>query len=175
MSSRPTLAALLLAALTSVSAQAASQIEQVALNCSDTLNIEGVSALSLRCAGNFTLSGQGAHGTISADESLSIWAAGSLVFEDVSLNAPLITLTSDTRVSIDSATLLNGGSVTIQGGGDVREIGAGIGGGGSVSLSGGSNLGIDSPSPVPEPSTALLSLTAVALFGLGRLARSRSR
>lgn len=174
MSTRHTLGALLLAALTSVSAQAASQIDQVNLICSDTLNIEGVSALSLRCAGDFTLAGQGTHGTISADESLTIWAAGLLTLQDVSLNAPIITLNSDTQVSLDSATLLNGGTVTLHGG-DVREVGAGLVASGWNDMNSSISVVPSSPSSIPEPNTTTLGLTALALAGLRKLRRARSR
>lgn len=180
MSSRHTLGVLLLAALTSVSAQAASQIDQVQLNCSSALNIDGSSALSLRCDGDFSLIGVNGQGSIQADESLSFWASGALSFQGVLLSAPAISLSSDTSIAIDSDTRINGSTVSLEsspltprGGGTV-----GIGSGSSFS---GDNV-VSWPvgivpvgSSVPEPSTVILSLTALMLSGLTKRLRSRSR
>lgn len=173
MSSIKPLLALLIAALSVTTAQAASQIDQVQLACSDTLSIDGTSALSLRCTGNFTLTGQNAQGSITADESLSIWASGQLTFEDVRLSAPLITLSSDTQVSLGADTQLNGSTIALHSG--VREVGAALAGAGYVSTESGASLNLASPSAVPEPSVAVLSLTALMLVGLGRLIRSSPR
>lgn len=169
MSRHKIMVALLIAALTTTSAQADSRIDQVQLTCSDTMSIEGTSALSLRCTGDFSLSGQNTLGTITADESLSIWASGRLTLESVLLTSPAITLTSETQVWLDNATQLNGSTIALHG--DVREVGAGFASaiGSSVSLTPGT------PSPVPEPNGIVLGLTALMLAGIKRLAESRQR
>lgn len=103
------LASAVLATLATVSvASHANQLDKVSLNCSNALSINGTSALELRCTGDFSLSSEpGEQGFIEAEQSLSIWAAGTLSLQDVRLSAPNLSLASDTALNIGTGARLD--------------------------------------------------------------------
>ena len=69
--------------------------EHIAINCSDALTTDGSDSLSLHCAGNLSLIGDGDQADIVAKDALLIAASGDVLLSHLTLNAPAITLQTE--------------------------------------------------------------------------------
>ncbi|WP_290904565.1 hypothetical protein [Aquabacterium sp.] len=153
-------------------AQAAFQLSNVGLQCSDSLVVQEGDAYVLSCVGDLTVQGLSGQGSFIADTSINLNATGNLSLLDVMLRAPNIVLTGGTSVTFDSGTTFYGGDVqlTATGGPTPRE-------GGGIVISNGGSLGSNDPkfggvlptlgSAVPEASSfAMMASGLIALLGL---------
>lgn len=86
-------------------AQAAFQISNVGLQCSESLVVQEGDAYVLSCTGDLSLQGLGGQGSFQADTSITLNATGSLSLIDVLLQAPNIALNGAT-VSLNAGTTL---------------------------------------------------------------------
>jgi len=148
MHARPRAALAMAAALTAFTAlstvatpaQAAFQLSNVGLQCSDSLVVQEGDAYVLSCTGDLSLQGLGGPGSFLADTSITLNATGSLRLLDVLLQAPHIALNAAT-LSVGAGTVL---SPTSSGATDphLTDPGTAPGAGGVVLVNGeGSTLG----------------------------------
>lgn len=181
-------------------AQAAFQLSNVGLQCSDSLVVQEGDAYVLSCVGDLTVQGLSGTGSFQADTSITLNATGNLSLLDVVLRAPTIALHGEVGLTLlGSQTGLVGTDVSLSSGGVVSVPGAGGidlsgGGGGAVVdgggrqeggsiVSGGGSLGSNDPkfgdvnlptvsSAVPEASGwATMALGLIGLAGLVRRSR----
>lgn len=105
--------------------------DHVAVNCSADLTIDGSDALSLHCAGNLSLSGEGDQALIEAKNALLIAATGDVLLSHLTLSAPDITIRTDSgSINIASDVVFDPTSdihdpvpqVTLSAGTIVREL-----------------------------------------------------
>lgn len=134
---------------------AANVIDQVQFSCTDGLSLDGTSALRLNCQGDFGVSGVNGQGLIEADESITLWAAGTLTLLDVILRAPVIQINSAQPTLPDASGPLN---VTT---GELKVLD-----GATVQLG---------ASPVPEPATGVLGWVGLGGLLLGARRRRSAR
>jgi len=159
-------------------AQAAFQLSNVGLQCSDSLVVQEGDAYVLSCVGDLTVQGLSGQGSFIADTSITLNATGNLSLLDVMLRAPNIVLTGGSSVTVDISVTLNGGDVQLTATGEAtpRE-------GGGIVISNGGSLGSNDPkfgggilttvgSAVPEASGwATMALGLIGLAGLVRRSR----
>jgi len=171
-------------------AQAAFQLNNVGLQCSESLVVQEGDAYVLSCTGDLSLQGLGGQGSFQADTSITLNATGSLSLIDVLLQAPSIFLNGGANVTVGTSVTLNGE--------DVKILAAGAGGaggtlgtpggtrpreGGGIVITNGGGLGSNDPkfgdvtlptvgSAVPEASGwATMAAGLIALMGLVRRPR----
>jgi hypothetical protein len=159
-------------------AQAAFQLSNVGLQCSDSLVVQEGDAYVLSCVGDLNVQGLGGTGSFQADTSITLNATGNLSLLDVVLRAPNIVLTGGSSVTVDIGVTLDGGDVQLTATGVTtpRE-------GGGIVISNGGSLGSNDPkfgdvtlptvgSAVPEASGwATMALGLIGLAGLVRRSR----
>ncbi|TDP82883.1 hypothetical protein EV672_10570 [Aquabacterium commune] len=154
-------------------AQAAFQLSNVGLQCSESLVVQEGDAYVLSCVGDLNVQGLGGTGSFQADTSITLTATGNLSLLDVVLRAPNIVLTGGSSVTVDIGVTLDGGDVQLTATGVTtpRE-------GGGIVISNGGSLGSNDPrlgggvlttvgSVVPEASSfAMMASGLIALLGL---------
>lgn len=101
MLNRSSLVALLLGVQSSIAA-ALPVIDVSSFDCSGAQTVSGTSSLTIGCSGNLLLGG----GSITADGTLTIAAAGDLSLADVTLSAPNIVVQAS-NVFIDAGLRLD--------------------------------------------------------------------
>lgn len=147
-------------------AHAAFQLNNVGLQCSESLVIQEGDAYVLSCAGDLSVQGLGGQGSFQADTSIRLSATGTLSLSDVVLRAPVIALYGEVGVQmLGSQTGLVGTNVTVNSPGAVN-LGGFIDASGDVRLgtvppdnSGGIGGG-DAGSVISVPGTGGLDLNA---------------
>ncbi len=171
-------------------AQAAFQLSNVGLQCSESLVVQEGDAYVLSCVGDLNVQGLGGTGSFQADTSITLNATGNLSLTDLQLQAPSIFLNGGASVTVGTSVTLNGE--------DVKILAAGAGGaggtlgtpegttpreGGGIVISNGGSLGSNDPkfgdvtlptvgSAVPEASGwATMALGLIGLAGLVRRSR----
>lgn len=120
-------------------AHAAFQLNNVGLQCSESLVIQEGDAYVLSCAGDLSVQGLGGTGSFQADTSIRLSATGTLSLSDVVLRAPIIALYGEVGVQmLGSQTGLVGTDVTVDSPGMVNL-------GGFIDVSGNVSLGTVPP------------------------------
>jgi hypothetical protein len=165
-------------------AQAAQTIDNSTLSCTQSLVAENISSLTFSCEGDMTVTG----GTWTSDTLISLTSTGTLFLQNVSFNAPSITL-SGLSIDVDSRAHLQAkDEIRIQTTGGTGGQAAGelqIEAGAQIDLGGNAVLVQADPSlravgdirlraAIPEPETDTLALAALAILGSSAaLARRR--
>ena len=178
-------------------AQAAFQLSNVGLQCSDSLVVQEGDAYVLSCTGDLSLQGLGGPGSFMADTSITLNATGNLSLLDVLLQAPHIALNAAT-LSVGAGTVLSptsggatdprltdpgtapgaGGVVLVNGSGQDTTGGAqGLSGGrteGDSIVSGGGSLGSNDPKfgdvNLPTVGSAVPEASSFAMMASGLIA-----
>lgn len=178
-------------------ARAAFQLNNVGLQCSESLVVQEGDAYVLSCTGDLSLQGLGGQGSFQADTSITLNATGSLSLMDVLLRAPNIALNGDT-VSLNAGTTLTpmpggvtdprltdpgaasgSGGVVLVNGSDVGSAGGAQGpsGGrteGGTIVSGGGSLGSNDPKfgdvTLPTVGSAVPEASGWATMAVGLIA-----
>ncbi|MEE2730562.1 MAG: hypothetical protein VYA55_07040 [Pseudomonadota bacterium] len=101
---------LLLFALLPLPTLAASDANISGQSCSGDLSVSVMDSITYVCAGNLSL----IDGTLTSDQLVSISAEGNILIENLTISAPLITLTSTSgNVSLDAESALFADELTL--------------------------------------------------------------
>ena len=145
-------------------ARAAFQLNNVGLQCSDSLVVQEGDAYVLSCTGDLSLQGLGGQGSFLADTSITLNATGSLTLTDLQLQAPSIFLNGGVGVTLDTSVTLNGADVQVVAstGGSGGTLGAAWG---TLDIATVGNVSFAQPGSKPRPGAGSALSTALGESG----------